>query len=48
MFKKEFKKNFKNKIIRDKQKLLNIKNLIKVIIKINNKLYKRITKKRFN
>jgi len=34
--------------MRDKQKLLNIKNLIKVLIKIDNKLYKRVIKKRFN
>jgi len=34
--------------MRDKQELLNIKNLIKVLIKINDKLYKRIIEKRFN
>ncbi len=48
MFKREFKKNLKNKFIRDKRELLNIKNLIKVLIKINNKLYKRVIKKQYN
>jgi len=31
--------------MRNEQELLNIKNLIKVIIKINNKLYKQVIKK---
>ena len=48
MFRKELKKNLKDKFIRNKQKLLNIKNLIKVIIKIDNELYKRVIKKRFD
>jgi len=48
MFKKELKKNLKDKLIRDKRELLNIKNLIEVAIKIDNKLYKRVIKKRFD
>ncbi len=48
MFKREFKKNLKNKLIRDERELLNIKNLIEVLIKINDKLYKKVIKKRFN
>jgi len=34
--------------MRDKRELLNIKNLIKVLIKINDKLYERVIKKRFD
>jgi len=48
MFKKEFKKNLKNELMRNRQKLLNIKNLLEVLIKIDNKLYKRVIKKRFD
>jgi len=48
MFRRELKKNLKNKFMRDKQELLNIKNLIKILIKIDNKLYKRAIKKRFD
>jgi len=48
MFKKEFKRIFKDELMRDKQKFLNIKNLIKVLIKINDKLYKQVIKKRYN
>jgi len=39
MFRREFKKNLKNKFMRDEQEFLNIKNLIEVLIKINDKLY---------
>jgi len=48
MFRREFKKRFKNKLIRDERELLNIKNLIKVSIKIDDKLYEKIIKKRFD
>jgi len=48
MFRRELKKNFKNKLIRDEQELLNIKNLIEILIKIDDKLYKQIIKKRYN
>ena len=48
MFKREFKKNLKNKFMRDEQELLNIKNLIKILIKIDNKLYKRVIEKQFD
>jgi len=41
-------KNLKDKFIRNEQELLNIKNLIKVLIKINDKLYKKAIKKRFD
>jgi len=48
MFRREFKKNLKNKLIYNERELLNIKNLIKVIIKIDNKLYKKAIKKQYN
>ena len=48
MFRREFKKNLKNKFICDEQELLNIKNLIKITIKIDDKLYERAIKKRYN
>ena len=34
--------------MRDEQEFLNIKNLIKVIIKIDDKLYKKVIEKRFD
>jgi len=34
--------------MRNEQELLNIKNLIEVIIKIDNKLYKQVIKKLYN
>jgi len=34
--------------MRDEREFLNMKNLIKIIIKIDDKLYKQIMKKRYN
>jgi len=48
MFRRELKKNLKNELMRDKREFLNIKNLIEVLIKIDNKLYKRVIEKRFD
>ncbi len=48
MFRQNFKNNLKNKIIHNKKTFNNIFNLIKVIIDFNNKLYKRVIKKRYN
>jgi len=48
MFKRELKKNLKDKLMRDERELLNIKNLIEVLIKIDDKLYKKVIKKRFD
>jgi len=48
MFKRELKKNLKDELMRDEQEFLNIKNLIKILIKIDDKLYKRVMKKRFD
>jgi len=48
MFRRELKKNLKDELMRDEQEFLNIKNLIKILIKIDDKLYKRVMKKRFD
>jgi len=48
MFRRELKKILINKLIRDEQEFLNIKNLIKVTIKIDDKLYKKVIEKRFD
>ncbi len=45
MFRRDFKNNLKNKIMRDKKILNNIFNFIEVVIDLNNKLYKRAIKK---
>jgi len=48
MFKRELKRNLKNELMRDERELLNMKNLIKITIKIDDKLYERAIKKRYN
>ncbi len=48
MFRQNFKNNLKDKIMRNKITLNNIFNFIKIIIDFNNKLYKKIIKKRYN
>jgi len=45
MFRRNFKNNLKNKIIRNNKFISSIFNLIEVIIDLNNKLYKRVYKK---
>ncbi len=45
MFRRNFKNNLKNEIIRNKKTLNNMFNFIKVIIDFNNKLYKKAIKK---
>jgi len=45
MFRREFKDNLKNKIMRNKQNASDMFNLIKIIINLNNKLYKQVIKK---
>ncbi len=45
MFRRNFKDNLKNKIMRNKKFFSDIFNLIKVIIDFNNKLYKKAIKK---
>ena len=48
MFRKKLKNNIKNKLFRYKKIINNINNLIYVLIEVNNKLYKRTIKKKFN
>ena len=48
MFRQDFKNNLKNKIMRNKRIFNNIFNLIEVIIDFDNKLYKKVIKKRYN
>ena len=48
MFRKRLKNNVKNKLLRYKRIINNIKILIRAFIKVNNKLYKRAIKKKFN
>ncbi len=46
MFRRNLKNNLKDEIMRDKKTLNDIFNLIEVIIDFNDKLYKRIIKKK--
>ena len=48
MFRRDFKNNFKNEIMRDNKFISDIFNFIEVAIDLDNKLYKRIMKKRYN
>ena len=45
IFKRGLKDNIKDKLIHYKGEILTLKNLIKVLIKLNNKLYQRNIKK---
>ncbi len=48
MFRQNFKNNLKNEIIRDEKTFNNMFNLIEVIIDFDDKLYKRVMKKRYD
>ena len=48
MFRQNFKNNLKNEIMRDNKFISDIFNLIEVVIDFNDKLYKRIMKKRYD
>ncbi len=48
MFRRNFKNNLKNEIMRDKRTFNDIFNFIEVIIDFNDKLYERIIKKKYN
>ncbi len=48
MFRQDFKNNFKNKIMRNNKFISDIFDLIEVIIDLDNKLYKRATKKQYD
>ena len=48
MFRQDFKNNLKNEIMRNSKFINNMFNLIEIIINFDDKLYKRVTKKRYN
>ncbi len=48
MFRQNFKNNLKNEIMRDNKFINDIFNFIEVVIDFDDKLYKRIMKKRYN
>ncbi len=48
MFRRDFKNNFKNEIMRDDKFISDMFDLIEVIIDFDDKLYKRTMKKRYN
>ncbi len=48
MFRRNLKNNLKNEIIHNEKILNDIFDLIEVIIDFNDKLYKRVIKKRYN
>ncbi len=48
MFRQNFKNNLKNEIMRNRSFFSDIFNFIKVVIDFNNKLYKKVIKKRYN
>ncbi len=45
MFRRDFKNNLKNEIMRNKRIFNNMFNLIEIVIDFNDKLYKRAIKK---
>ena len=47
MYRREFKKNVKNEIMRNDVIIENFKNLIKITINLDDKLYERAMKKRY-
>ena len=48
MFRRNLKNNLKNKIIYNSKSINNIFDLIEVAIDLDNKLYKKTIKKRYN
>jgi len=48
MFRRDFKNNLKNEIMRDEKSINNMFDLIEVVIDLNDKLYKKAMKKRYN
>ncbi len=48
MFWRNFKNNLKNEIMRDKKTLNDIFDFIEVVIDFNDKLYKKVIKKRYD
>ena len=48
MFRRDFKNNLKNKIMRNNKFINDMFDFIEIIINFDNKLYKRIIKKQYN
>jgi len=48
MFRRNLKNNLKNEIMRDKRTLNDMFDLIEVVIDLNDKLYERAMKKKYN
>ncbi len=48
MFRRDFQNNLKNKIMRDDKFISDMFNLIEVVIDFDDKLYKKVMKKRYN
>jgi len=48
MFRQDLKNNLKDEIMRDEKRISDIFNLIKVVIDLDDKLYKRTMKKKYN
>jgi len=48
MFRRDFKNNLKNEIMRDDKFISDMFDLIEVVIDFDDKLYKRAMKKRYN
>ncbi len=48
MFRRDFKNNFKDEIMRDDRSINDMFDLIEVVIDLDDKLYKRAMKKRYN
>ncbi len=48
MFRQNFKNNFKNEIMRDNKFISDMFDFIEIVIDFNDKLYKRVIKKRYN
>ncbi len=48
MFRRDFKDNLKNEIMRDDKSISDMFDLIEVVIDFNDKLYEKAMKKRYN
>ena len=48
MFRRNLKNNLKNEIMRNKKFFNNIFDFIEIIINFNDKLYKKVIKKKYN
>ena len=48
MFSRKLKVNFKNKLMRDDRNYENLSQLVKIAINIDDKLYERAMKRRYN